>query len=182
MSVPTTRRLAGLFLLVAVAACSRQRDPDPASRGEIDDHAPIRATASVVIDATPSDVWGVLADVRSWPAWQHDIRATTIGRAPAVGVKFRWSISGGTIRSRFTVFDPAHRLAWSGSLFVFHAVHVWILRTQPDGETRVETRESLSGWPIGWLYSSADLLEANRRWLAALKIEVEARHMAPTRG
>ena len=182
MSVPTKCLLAGILLLIAVAACSRQRDASMASRGEIDAHAPVHAVAGIVIDASPDDVWKVLADVGGWPEWQHDILAATISQPAAAGVTFQWSISHGTIRSRLAVFEPPHRLTWFGTLFIFHAIHVWVLHAQPDGQTLVETRESMSGWPIAWFYSSADLLETDRQWLAALKIRMEAPDQGHARG
>ncbi|MGI4748064.1 MAG: SRPBCC family protein [Janthinobacterium lividum] len=140
----------------------------------VDDHAPVRATASIIIDAAPVDVWKVLADIRRWPEWEHDIQTTTVSRIPAIDVPFQWSTSGGTIHSRIMLFEPSRRIAWIGNLLIFHAVHVWVLHARPDGRTAVETHESMTGWPIGWLYSSKDLLEADRRWLAALKKEVES--------
>lgn len=171
----TRLRQVWFSLLFAVAGCGPDHFVSLARQGEIDAHAPILATASIIIDADPAVVWEVLTDIRQWPGWQHDISATSIDDPPAPGVRFEWSIPGATIRSRIMLFEPAHRLAWVGSLFVFRAVHVWILHARPGGQTLIETRELMTGWPIGWIYSSADLLEADRRWLAALRTEIDRR-------
>ena len=84
-----------------------------------------------------------------------------------------WTTSGGTIRSRIVLDEPEHRLVWIGHMLIFRAIHLWELAASGDGETTVTTTESLSGWPIGWFYSSNELREADQRWLTALKREAE---------
>lgn len=161
------------LLVMVVAACRRETDASLAERGVTDGHAHVRATARISIKAPPAKVWAILADIQHWPEWQHDIEETSIQQRPAAGVPFRWMTKGGRIHSRIVLFEPMRRMAWTGHLLIFHAIHVWTVEPLPDGETSVMTNESLAGWPITLLYSSQDLREADRRWLAFLKDKAE---------
>jgi len=53
------------------------------------------------------------------------------------------------------------------------AIHVWKLRSLSAGLTRVQTDESMSGFPSSLFYSSEELGQANASWLANLKTVVE---------
>ena len=165
--------LTVLFLLVSLAGCGRQDDVSRASHGSIDRHAPVQTTVQITIRASPVVVWKALSDIAHWPAWQPDIQTTTIAAPAAAGVPFDWTTSGATIHSQIALYEPEHRLSWTGHLLIFRAIHVWELASLPNGQTSVTTTESLSGWPIGWFYSSSDLRQADQRWLTALKREAE---------
>jgi len=163
------------FLLLFVSGCGRSTDQSLAGQGAINDGAPVKALAQIVIDASAAQVWNILVDIQDWPKWQTDITAVSIKQKPAVSVQFEWSTGQGTIHSCVALFEPQRRLAWTGRLFIFHAIHAWMLTPLPNGRTLVQTRESMSGWPIGLLYSSGDLLSADNQWLADLKKKAEAK-------
>jgi hypothetical protein len=139
------------FLLFFLSGCGGSTDQSLAGQGAINDGAPVKAQAQNVIDAPAAQVWNILVDIQDWPRWQTDITAVSIKQEPAVGVRFEWSTGQGSIHSRIALFQPQRRLAWTGRLFIFHAIHAWILTPLPDGRTLVQTRESMSGWPIGLL-------------------------------
>ena len=160
--------------MLVLAGCARPSDRTLADRGTINDDAPVKAVAQIIINAPAVQVWKILADIQDWPSWQTDIIAVSIKQAPAIGVAFEWSTGAGNIHSRLALFEPRRMLAWTGRLFVFHAIHLWILTSLPNGQTLVQTRESMSGWPIGLFYSSSDLLLADRRWLVDLKKRAES--------
>ncbi len=144
-------------------------------RGEVDPDAPVRTGVSVVINASPALVWAVLSDITRWPSWQPDIQRTAVDEPLGAGTRFRWTMPDGTIHSRVVLFVPGHRLAWTGHLLMFRAIHVWTLASLPNGDTKVTTTETLSGWPIALFYSSDDLRQADQRWLDALRLETERR-------
>lgn len=54
-----------------------------------------------------------------------------------------------------------------------HAVHCWTLSAFPDDAVLVRTQESMAGWLIERMYSSADLVRSDQRWLAQLKQAAE---------
>ncbi len=160
-------------MLVVLTGCHSVSDRQRAAAGEIDDRAPVQAAGQITIPAPVAKVWSLMTDIERWPDWQPDIRRTSIAQKLSVGTIFRWSTGSGHIRSRVALLDPQRRLAWTGRLLIFRAIHVWKFQSLPGGRTFVVTRESIAGWPIGWLYSSRDLVEADRRWLERLKRRAE---------
>ena len=169
------RALQVTLLLAGLAACGRQDDASLAARGEVDPDAPVRTSLSIAIKAPAALVWTVLSGIDQWPSWQPDIQKTSVVGPPETGVAFRWTTPGGTIRSRIELFEPGRRLSWIGHIMVFHAIHVWTLESLPNGNTKLSTSETLSGWPITLFYTSDDLRQADQRWLDALRREVERR-------
>ncbi len=159
-------------MLAELGACGRSGDAALAARGEIDPTAPVIAHASLAIDAPPAIVWALLTDIDHWPDWQPGIdKASIVGPAhgeAAPGVRFDWSTGSVTIHSRIAALVPRQRLAWTGRMLLFRAVHCWRLTALPHGGTLVATDESLSGWPVAWLISSGSLTGTDQDWLASL--------------
>jgi uncharacterized membrane protein len=96
-SGPLLRRFGFLFaLMIAPAGCAqRAAQADKlASEGSIEEAAPVKAEAEIIIAAPQAKVWKLLTDVKDWPKWQPDIADTSIQRDPAVDTTFAWS--GGT--------------------------------------------------------------------------------------
>jgi len=72
------------------------------------------------------------------------------------------------IHSTIWMLDRERAMCWTGRMWHIHAIHCWALISLPDGRTLVRTRESMDGWLISRIYSSPELLESNKRWLARL--------------
>jgi hypothetical protein len=134
--------------------------------------APVKAQAQIIIRAPQAKVCGILADVQGWPKWQTDISHVVTG-SPETGVTFSWALDDTNIISRIVAFDPNRMIGWAGRVFTARAVHLWSLTALPDGGTEVGTRESIGGWPISMFYSSGELLDSNRHWLARPKTASE---------
>ena len=166
-------RICWCFILL-LTACSDRADQQLARSGKIDEIAPIKASAEIVVNAPAAKVWSILVNIQSWPSWQHDITNVSIHAAPAPGIKFDWSSGSGTIHSRIALYHSQRQFAWTGQLYLFHAIHVWTLTNLPNGQTLIRTDESMSGWPISVVYSSTDLLQADQRWLSFLKKRSES--------
>lgn len=76
------------------------------------DVAPIRIAASAESTASPTDVFGVLADHERWPEWFPSLRRVTVlGPAAGVGARRRVAVRGATIDEEFIVWEPGAR--WS---------------------------------------------------------------------
>ena len=78
-----------------------------------------------------------------------------------------------SLHSQVQLFEPDHRLAWTGTAWTAKAIHLWTLQATPGGHTTVSIRESMDGPLLGSLYSSDDLAAAGRAWLQALKRAAE---------
>ena len=180
----TARAIACAVMLAGLGACSRSNDAALAARGEIDPAAPVSAHASLVIDAPPEIVWALLSDIDHWPDWQPGIDRASIllpAHGPAAaGARFDWSTGHVTIHSRIALLVPRERLAWTGRMLVFRAVHCWRLIALANGATLVTTDESLSGWPVAWLISRQALTGTDQDWLDALRRAALSRKTALT--
>ncbi len=77
------------------------------------------ATETIIIDASPDDVWNVAIDLERYPEWARDIKAVTIHSLDDVGrpneVEFRTSALGRsthyTLQYRYG--DEPRLLGWS---------------------------------------------------------------------
>jgi hypothetical protein len=83
--------------------------------------------------------------------------------------------AGGTnIHSQIQLYEPEHRLGWTGTALIGKAVHIWELKSESPNRTLVIVKESMDGPWMAKIYPSRKLTEADRSWLAALKQAAEA--------
>jgi hypothetical protein len=115
-------------------------------------------TVEVVTDiaAAPQDVWAVLADFASYPAWSTYLREIT-GRAES-GTRIRL-VEGHAgarpfvVRTPILEATPGVRLAWAAVIpgaawlphVIFTGTHEFVLTALADGGTRLTQREYFSG-------------------------------------
>ena len=164
------------FVMTGLTACSASKfDRETlAAHGMIDEHAPVKATVQIAIQAPPEKIWGLLTNIKEWAAWQPEISNVEIQAAAGVTVPFTWSTGGTTIHSTIRLFDPYRTVGWTGRAFHIHAIHIWTLSPLPDGRVLVETRESMDGWLVDRFYSSRELRESDKKWLEHLKTAAES--------
>jgi hypothetical protein len=134
----------------------------------------VQNESSVIVDATPGEVWDVLADLRNWPSWMPDYEILELGEVTP-GAGFRWRLGKVKISSTFAVVTPERELTWSGAVFGYTSVDMLLLAALPGGGTRVTMAESLAGPLVSVLFSTGRLRAQHERYLAALKKEVIAR-------
>ena len=151
------------------------------NRMEINRQAPAIAAVEAYVEATPSEVWSVQSDFRTWPEWNPDIGRLDLQGPLAPGTEFRWTAGGVPIRSTLREVEPGHRLGWTGvaPIFGIRAIHTWSFEPEGTG-TRVRTEESFEGLlprllPGAMRRLLSTTLEKN---VAALKAEVERREGA----
>lgn len=149
-----------------------------ARSGRIEWDAPIQANVSILIDAPPSIVWRLLTDIDTWPRWQSDITAASLKGRVVSGTAFTWRTGDTDVVSELALVRPTTTLSWTEKALGLRAVHMWTLSQRSDGRVLVRTRESMGGFPSSLFYSSTSLVDANRRWLVALRHagEAEASH------
>ena len=102
-----------------------------AAQGLIQEDAPVKAVAQVVIAAPAAKILGLLTNVGAWPQWQPGISTAAIHGNPAVGAKFDWSSGSMQIHSTMQLIDP-ERVCWTGRVLHLHAIHCWTLSSLPD--------------------------------------------------
>lgn len=144
-----------------------------AAAGAIHRTAPATAHLEIEIAAPPERVWKLLIDASSWPKWAPQIESVDTSGSLAMGESFTWKTGGSNIHSQVQLFEPNHRLSWTGTAFTAKAVHVWELARLPNGGTNVTVNESMDGPLMKTIFPSAKLAEADKDWLASLKQAAE---------
>lgn len=165
-----------LMLTLFLTACGKSLTAlnQLAASGAIQDDAPVKTQLQIEINAPLEKVWALLVDARSWPKWQPEIESVAITGPLAPGHRFSWKTGGTKIHSQVQLYEPEHRLGWTGTALTAKAVHVWELKEESPERTLVVMKESMDGPRMAKIYPSEQLTEADRSWLAALKKAAEA--------
>lgn len=111
---------------------------------EINNKAPVRASAEIVIDAPEGMVWEVLSDIRNWPEWNPSVSRANMYGELEPGTDFHWKADGVSVVSVLQVIEPGKRLGWTGRSPGIRAAHLWEFE-QSEGQTRVRTCETFEG-------------------------------------
>lgn len=79
------------------------------------DHAPVLATATRAIPASPDAVWAVLADHERWPEWFSGLKAveTTANGGQGVGGGRRVHLGPIAVDEEFLAWEPGRRFAFT---------------------------------------------------------------------
>jgi len=133
------------------------------------------------IAAAPDAVYAALVDFESYRAWNPFIVEAS-GRAEAgQTLSLRMALPGEEPRRVEPVLlraDAPRELRWRGKVVVpglFDAEHVFLLRETPDGHTRLEHSEQISGLLLPFLKGMKPrILAAFESMNAALATRVEA--------
>ena len=172
------RAIQGLLcgcLVLSVAGCGKPLIAlnRLAASGSIDNAAPVTAHVQIDVHAPVERVWAVLVDLPSWPKWQRGVESVS-GSPLSPNSSFEWTTGGTRIHSNVLMFEPSHRLSWTGKAYTAKAVHVWTLTAIAPDQTRVAVDESMEGLLMTKLFSSQQLREADTEWVNALKRQAEA--------
>jgi uncharacterized protein YndB with AHSA1/START domain len=132
--------------------------------------------ASTTIEASPDQVWAVLADSAGWSQWDSGVDGVDGVLAPGKRVTVRSSVAPGrAFPVTVTRFEPGECLELTGGfpLGLFRGVRTYRLRR--DGSTTgVTMREEYSG-PLSGLIgrSIPDLQPSFEQFVSGLKQRVE---------
>lgn len=111
---------------------------------DVNKNAPVIAKGEIEVASDPEIVWAVMADIDRWPAWNPDVKSSSLEGELTEGTTFRWKAGLGTIVSTLQQVEPPRIIGWTGNTLGIKAVHVW--RLEPKGErTVVKTEESWEG-------------------------------------
>jgi hypothetical protein len=110
----------------------------------IDRQAPIVETGEIEVEASPEDVWDLMAAIDQWPNWNPDVTWVSLSGELMEGATFRWKAGPGKITSTLQRVERPWFLAWTGATLGIKAVYVWRIAVQ-DGRTIVRTEESWGG-------------------------------------
>lgn len=136
----------------------------------IDGNAPVTCSKSLLINATPAQVWAVLTAINQWPNWQSGIKQARLNGPLQAGSTFVWQTGGATIRSTLHTVEPYSQLGWTGKTMGLYAIHNWHLEAVGD-QTQVAVEESMAGL-LATVFKKTfnkTLADGMQHWLAQLK-------------
>ena len=165
--------LMGCFSMLPGCGDSMATLNQLAASGAIHEGAPVKTQVAVTIAAPPAKVWALLIDAPSWPRWQNRIASVQAPGPLTKGMNFSWETAGATIHSQVQLFEPEHRLSWTGTAFTAKAIHVWLLTPAGGKQTLLTVKESMDGPFMAHLFSSEALTETDTAWIEALRQKAE---------
>ena len=132
--------------------------------------------ASATINASPGDVWAVLADAARWPAWDSGVQGVDGDLAPGQKVTIRSAVAPGrAFPVRVTRFDPDTCLELTGGfpLGLFTGVRTY--RLQSEGSSTGFTMREVYSGPLSGLITRSipDLQPSFEQFAQGLKQRVE---------
>jgi hypothetical protein len=105
-------------------------------------------TATIDIDAPPSAVWAVLADLAGYPAWNPVFPQASGELEAGHTITLKTVLAGSrsmTVKAVILAADPGRELRWAGGLRgIISGEHSFIL-TGHGGGTRLVQSETFSG-------------------------------------
>lgn len=134
------------------------------------------------INATPKQVWDVLADFPAYGEWSN---FSKVDGVPQLGTRLAMKMPGMSFGSTVTAATPDKELEWAATIVsesIFCGRHSFVLTTNPDGTTHLANVETFSGalvWPLQGLFKQNEKRRANGYdgFNQALKQRVESRTM-----
>jgi uncharacterized protein YndB with AHSA1/START domain len=132
--------------------------------------------ASTTIEASPQQVWAVLADSAGWSRWNSGVDGVDGVLAPGKRVTIRSSVAPGrAFPVKVTRFEPSACLELTGGLplGLFRGVRSYLLSGE-DSTTEFTMREVYSGPLTGLIGKSIpDLQPSFEQFVSGLKERVE---------
>lgn len=140
----------------------------------INDKAPVRASKSILIEASPERVWSVLSNIDKWIEWNSEVQYSKLNGQLVIGTTFYWKTDSLKIISTLHTVVPNEQLGWSGKAFGTYAIRNWRIASKGQ-ETEVWVEESMDGllMKIFRGFMNNTLEKGLTRWLKSLKKEAE---------
>jgi uncharacterized protein YndB with AHSA1/START domain len=180
-------------LLVACTSVPPARSPDVTSGGERVPEDQIRWPAQyrpeeasffvhnqIDIDAPAEDVWNVIIQAETWPAWYEgasDVKIVRGGKRGALDddAEFSWKTMGLDFVSQVIEFQPPFRLSWESRKSTIQGYHAWLIVPSGTG-SRLVTEESQHGFMtfLQKVFVPKKLHRLHEKWLSQIKKKAEA--------
>lgn len=107
---------------------------------------------SVIINATPQQVWTVFTDFKNIASWNTFI--VEISGKVEEGNKIEVELGGMKFTPKVLIFSKENEFKWKGKLIVkglFDGTHQFLLTDNGDGTTKFEQNENFKGVLIPFL-------------------------------
>ena len=110
----------------------------------INQNAPVKSKAEIVINAPSEKVWQILTAINDWPTWQSEVTESNLKEELKESTKFNWKAGGLSFTSQIHTIDPKIRFGWTGKTLGANAIHNWFFKDEGE-KTIVYVEESLQG-------------------------------------
>jgi uncharacterized protein YndB with AHSA1/START domain len=111
--------------------------------------APVYARNEIRTTLPAEQLWPALVTATRWPQWYPHAQRVSItggGESLTASSQFSWTTLRVRVTTRVTEYEPARRLAWSGTGPGAAGYHRWILTPADDGGCLVVTEEVQTGF------------------------------------
>lgn len=144
---------------------------------------------TIEIEASPEEVWAIVADTASFPSWNPFIRK--LEGELRTGAKLAATIESPghrstTFRPTVLAVEPARELRWIGRVLIapiFDGEHSFLLEPTATGGTRFTQAERFSGILVRVFSGTLDSTELGFRQMnEALKARAEEARRVSSRG
>ncbi|MGJ7538676.1 SRPBCC family protein [Brevibacterium luteolum] len=127
---------------------------------------PVSVVIVTELDASPDEVWAVLADTERYSEWNPSIIESSGTVAPGEKLRSTVMVGEGTVIFTPTIrtAEPGRELTWSGRMWVpglADGEHSFLLEALPGGGTRLTQQETLTGVVVPFMPSMRADLEAD---------------------
>jgi hypothetical protein len=141
---------------------------------EINLEAPVVVKQEIFIRSSPSLVWAIMADIKSWHKWLYDVGKIELKKPLEVGSRFRWSTLSLAMISTIQDLVPNQRIAWTSKGSGMRSAQTWVLTPKEEG-TLVVSEQSMQGLLVRLFKDrTKDAVEqAMAAWLNNLKRQAE---------
>lgn len=133
-----------IFLITTVVQVYGQK-PSNEMNIPINQKAPVVERQELFINASPEQVWEVLASINEWPLWQSEVTEAKLEGQLSEGSIFKWKAGGISFKSKLHTVKPFQKLGWTGTTLGASAIHNWSIEPQENGSL-VRVEESLQGF------------------------------------
>ncbi len=112
---------------------------------------------SIIIDASPETIWGILTDTKDYPNWNPFI--THFEGALTSGNNISITAGGMSFKPEVRKVDPNKELRWLGKLLwkgLFDGEHIFRISENSDGSCTFFHEEKFSGLLVGLFAKKLD--------------------------
>ena len=167
--------IAVLVAVIVLIVCLEVFSSYPNEAIVYNTEAPVQSVKSIIVHASAEKTWTILSEVNKWETWESNNKSPVLKGAFKSGNSFTWKSNGLSIHSTIKIAEPYSKIAWSGPAFGCFAIHTWTFTQLPNGDTRVDVRESMEGWLVSLMTQKFQTgLDASlNTWLSLLKSRAE---------
>ena len=138
--------------------------------------SPAYCRQETFIEASPKEVFDVIAQLNQWPEWQSGVKMIHADHPLECGATFKWNNSGMQINSRVTRIEEGKMICWTSKAIWIKARISWVLEEEDHG-CHVYYEQIIEG--LGAELMKKPLVNSMKTTLLELRKFFESEHLLP---